>query len=77
MHEQKYLKNDDVLISSCLQSEMMKRKFLLSKKNFFKKYNIKNKNFILFLPTGPQYHQKNYKKLYKNICELIIKIIYI
>ena len=73
MHEQKYLKNDDVLISSCLQSEMMKRKFLLSKKNFFKKYNIKNKNFILFLPTGPQYHQKNYKKLYKNICELIIK----
>ncbi len=73
MHEQKYLKEDNVLIGSCLQSEMMKRKFLLSKKNFFKKYNIKNKNFILFLPTGPQYHQKNYKKLYKNICELIIK----
>ena len=70
MHEQKYLKNDDVLISSCLQSEMMKRKFLLSKKNFFKKYNIKNKNFILFLPTDLNIIRKiikNYIKIYVNL----------
>ncbi len=73
MHDQKYLKKSNVLISSCLQSEMMKKKFLLSKKKFFKKYNIKKKNFILFLPTGPQYHKNQYRKLYKNICDLIIK----
>ena len=73
MHKQKYLKDNNVLISSCLQSEMMKKKFLLSKKKFFKKYNIKNKNFILFLPTGPQYHDNQYRKLYKNICDLIMK----
>lgn len=73
MHSQKYLKNSNILIGSCLQSEMMKKKFLLSKKEFFKKYNIKKKNFILFLPTGPQYHKNQYKKLYKNICDLILK----
>ena len=39
MHEQKYLKYNNVLIGSCLQSEMMKSKFLLSKKLFLK-YNM-------------------------------------
>ena len=52
---------------------MMKNKFLLSKKNFFKKYNIKKRDFILFLPTGPQYHKNEYIKLYKSICDLILK----
>ena len=47
MHEQKYLKNDDVLISSCLQSEMMKRKFLLSK-NFLKSTILKIKILFFF-----------------------------
>ena len=72
MHKQKYLKENNVLISSCLQSEMMKNKFLLSKKTFLKSIILKRKILFSFCL---QVHNitKKYIKLYKNICDLIIK----
>ena len=53
MHEQKYLKNKNVLISSCLQSEMMKKKFLLSKKKFLKSIILKIKILFFFCLQVP------------------------
>ena len=70
MHEQKYLKNDDVLISSCLQSEMMKRKFLLSKKNFLKSTILKIKILFFFYLQDLNIIRKiikNYIKIYVNL----------
>ena len=72
-HEQKNLNKNKIIISPCLQLEFLKNKFLISKEKFFKKYKIRKKNFILFLPTGPQYHNNKYTKKYFEICEFFLK----
>tara|TARA_Y100000816_G_C26085360_1_gene572629 strand:- start:78 stop:1334 length:1257 start_codon:yes stop_codon:yes gene_type:complete len=68
----KSLKEKNILLESCLQSEFLKRKYLMSRKKFFKKYKIKKKKFVLFLPTGPQYHNKEYIEKYYKICKYLI-----
>ncbi len=68
----KYLKEKNILIESCLQSEFLKKKYLMDKKKFFKKYKIEKKKFVLFLPTGPQYHDTKYLEKYFNICNFLL-----
>jgi len=72
-HKQKYLKKSMITTEPALQSEFLKKKFLMSKKEFFQKYKIKKNKFVIFLPTGPQYHNENYTKKYINICKFLLK----
>ena len=72
-HKQENLNKNKIIISSCLQQEFLKKKYLISKEKFFRKYKIKRQNFILFLPTGPQYHNNKYKKKYVDICKFFLK----
>lgn len=72
-HQQKYKNKQNFFIESCLQSIFLNKRYIMSKKQFLNKYKIKNKNYVLFLPTGPQYHDNKFKKKYKNICSFLIK----
>ena len=70
---QKYKKKQNFFIESCLQSQFLKKNYLMGKKKIFNKYKIKNRNYVLFLPTGPQYHNREYKEKYKKIFNFLIK----
>ena len=62
----------NIFLESCLQSEYIKNKYLDNKAKFLKKYRIK-KEYVLFLPTGPQYHNQRFKEKYYDICKYLIK----
>ena len=72
-HQQKYLKKSSIINNGGLQGKFIQDKHLLSKKDFFKKYKIKKKNIVMFLPTGPQHHTPEYLDKYYKICSFILK----
>ena len=63
---------DKIKVTGTVQHSINNKQF--DKADFFKKYNLDiNKKLFLFLPTGPQHHNKYYQSNYIEICRTISK----